>query len=168
MGLFIRKYTINELLLVDSNRTEKANICSVKLVKVFHELKQETLLTKLRAFFGNKTHVNAYYVIYKLQVMSDTGNIHNVFIKLNPDFDLNDWGNNKVQIYCDCADFKYRSAYNLNQHDSLFLTDNIKISLGAALTDTPKSKTATTRLCKHAVAALNWVVANYSALMKTI
>lgn len=168
MGLFVRRYTIGDLLLVDSNRAEKANNCTVQLVKVYHELKQETLLTKIRALFGNKTQVNAYYVIYKLKVTSDTGNAHIVFVKVNPDFELTDWTNNKVQIYCDCADFKYRSAYELNQHESLFLNDNIKIALGAALTDTPKAKTATTRLCKHAVAALNWIVSNYTALMKTI
>ena len=168
MGLFVRRYTIGDLLLVDNGRAEKANNCTVQLIKVFHELKQETLLTKLRSLFGNKSHVNAYYVIYKLHVTSDTGNTHIVFIKVNPDFDLTDWTSNKVQIYCDCPDFKYRSAYELNQHESLFLNDGIKIALGAALTDAPKSKTATTKLCKHAVAALNWVVSNYTALMKTV
>ena len=168
MGLFVRKYTIGELLVVDSNRTEKANNSTVELVKVFHELKQEDLLSKIRAFFGGKTSVLAYYIIFKLKVKSDTGHSHIVFVKTNPDFDLTDWSSNKVQIYCDCADFKYRSAYKLNQHDSLFLNDSIKVALGAALTDTPKSKTATSPLCKHAVAALNWVVSNYSNLMKTI
>jgi hypothetical protein len=168
MGLFVRKYTIGDLLVVDSNRSEKANNSSVELVKVFHELKQEDLLSKIRALFNGKANVVAYYVIFKLKVTSDTGHSHIVFVKTNPDFNLEDWSNNKVQVYCDCADFKYRSAYKLNQHDSLFLTDSIKVALGAALTDTPKTKTATSPLCKHAVAALNWVVSNYSSLMKTI
>lgn len=168
MGLFVRKYTIGDLLLVDSNRSEKANYSTVQLVKIYHELKQEDLLSKIQNFFGGKSSVMAYYVIFKLNVVSDTGHSHTVFIKTNPDFNLEDWSSNKVQVYCDCADFKYRSAYKLNQHDSLFLTDGIKVSLGAALTDTPKAKTVTTPLCKHAVAALNWVVSNYSSLMKSI
>lgn len=168
MGLFVRKYTIGDLLLVDSNRSEKASYSTVQLVKIYHELVQEDLLSKVRNFFGGKPSVMAYYVIFKLNVVSDTGHSHTVFIKTNPDFNLEDWSSNKVQVYCDCADFKYRSAYKLNQHDSLFLTDGIKVSLGAALTDTPKAKTVTTPLCKHAVAALNWVVSNYSSLMKSI
>ena len=168
MGLFTRRYTIGELLVVDNVRSEKANNSKVELIRTFHELKKEDLLSKLRALFGGKSSVTAYYVIFKLKVTSDTGHSHIVFVKLNPDFDLSDWMNNKVQVYCDCADFKYRSAYKLNQHDSLFLNDSIKVALGAALTDTPKSKTITSPLCKHVVAALNWVVSNYAALMRTV
>ena len=87
---------------------------------------------------------------------------------MNPDFDLNKWEFNQVQIYCDCPDFKYRSAYLLNQRGSLFLTDRIKINLGASLTDTPKKGSKTSLLCKHAFASLQWLVMNYSNLMKTI
>lgn len=168
MGLFTKKYTIGDLLNVDAIRNEKASLCNVKLVKVFHEVKKEDLLTRLREFFGNKSSVNAYYVIFKLKVTSDTGHAHTVFIRTNPDFNLNDWGSNKVQIYCDCPDFKFRSAYRLNQHGSLFLNNTTTIALGAALTDTPKAKTVTSLLCKHCVAALNWIVSNYSSLMRSI
>jgi len=168
MGLFTRKFTIGELQMVDADRTERANNCQVKLIKIYHELKPETLLSKIRTFFGGRADVLAYYVIFKLAITSDTGSTHTVFIKTNPDFDLENWSTNKVEIYCDCPDFKYRSAYNLNQHDSLFLTDRIKIALGSSITDAPKANTKTTRLCKHAVAALNWIVSNYSSLMRTI
>lgn len=168
MGLFTRQFTIGDLLIVDSNRLEKANNCTVKLVKTFHEVKQETLLSKLRTLFGGKASLKAYYVIFKLKVTSDTGNSHYVFIKTNPDFELNAWNTNKVQIYCDCQDFKYRSAYKLAQHNSLFFNDRIKIALGASMTDSPKATTRTSMLCKHAVAALNWVVNNYASLMRSI
>ena len=168
MGLFTRKLTIGELQMVDANRAEKANVCKVKLVKIYHELKPETLMSKIRSFFGGRSDVMAYYVIFKLAVTSDTGTTHTVFIKTNPDFDLENWSSNKVEIYCDCPDFKYRSAYNLNQHDSLFLNDKLRIALGSSLTDAPKTATKTTKLCKHAVAALNWVVSNYTSLMRTI
>lgn len=155
-------------MAVDPTRSEKARVCSVELVRTFHEIKPESLLSRVRDFFNGKTHVYAYYLIFKLRVTSDTGNAHTVFIKTNPDFNMEDYTGNKIQIYCDCADFKYRSAYKLNQRDSLFLTDNVKVALGAALTDTPKSSTGLTPLCKHAVAALNWLVNNYSGIMRAI
>lgn len=169
MALFKQPYTIGELMNIDANRQERANFCVVELVKVYHQLKPEELMEKFKNFFTqNKTHVRAYYVIFKLKVTSNTGHAHTVFIRLNPDFDLNKWVYNQVAIYCDCPDFKYRSAYILNQRGSLFLTDRIKISLGASLTDTPKKGSKTSLLCKHAFASLNWLVNNYQNIMKTI
>lgn len=169
MGIFFnRQYTLGNLMNIDMSRQVKASRCSVELIKTFHELKKETLLDKFKAFFNGKNIINTYYLIFKFEVTSDTGNKHTVFIRVDPDFELNDWENNRVQIYCDCQDFKYRSAYRLAQHDSLFLTDKLKIRLGSATTDAPKSKTTTTLLCKHSFAALNWLIANYASLMRTI
>ena len=99
---------------------------------------------------------------------SGSGSKRTVIVRVNPDFNLQDWESNKVKIYCDCPDFKYRSAYILNQHNSLFLNDRTKLELGSAISDAPKGKAGTTLLCKHAFAALNWLVSNYVNVMKTI
>lgn len=166
-SIFNRPYTIGELMNIDKNRQSRSENCSVSLIKIYHELKKETILDKFKSFFSGNV-INVYYVIFKLEVQSDTGNKYKVFIRLNPDFDLTDWSNNKIKIYCECADFKYRSSYLLNRHNSLFLNDKVKVSLGEALSDAPKAKTRTTLLCKHSFAALNWLIKNYSSLMRTI
>ena len=70
MGLFTRKFTIGELQMVDADRTERANNCQVKLIKIYHELKPETLLSKIRTFFGGRADVLAHYVIFKLAITS--------------------------------------------------------------------------------------------------
>ena len=162
------QYTIGELMNIDSGRQERAGYCSVSLVKTYHEVKRESLLDKFRSVFLGRSSVPTYYVIFKLKVTSGSGKSYDVIIRTNPDFNLNNWANNKVQIYCSCPDFKYRSAYLLGRRKSLFLTDKIKTYLGESLTDAPKSKTKTSLLCKHSYAALQWLVNNYVVLMKTI
>lgn len=151
---------------IDSARQGKASACSVNLVKIYHELKQESLVDKFRAFFTGKTSVAMYYLTFKFSVTSGTGNTYTVLIRTNPDFSLKSWTSGKVKIYCSCADFKYRSAYKLNKHGSLFKTPSIESSLGMALSDQPKR--GTTLLCKHSFAALQWLVMNWSNVMKTI
>lgn len=169
MSLFFRQYTIGDLMNIDASRQEKAAGCAVELVSVYHEIKRESVLDKFKNLFkSHKSIINAYYVIFKLLVHSPSGSAYTVIIRLNPDFNLQDWTNNKIKIYCNCPDFKYRSAYILNKHDSLFLNDKVKVELGAALTDAPKSKSATTLLCKHSFAALQWLVNNYTNLMRTV
>ena len=161
------QYTIGDLMNIDAGRQERAGSCQVKLLKTYHELKKESVLDKFRSFFGQPV-LKMYYIIFKFEVVSNTGNSHNVIIKVNPDFNLNDWENNKVKVYCSCPDFKYRSAYLLEKHDSLFSNDKIKIALSESMLNAPKSKTKTTLLCKHSFAALNWLIHNYSNIMKTI
>lgn len=167
-SIFGKQYTIGELMNIDEGRQNKASQCFVRLVKTYHELKKEGIIDRFKSFFTGETLINVYYVIFKLEVTSETGNKYNVFIRVNPDFNLNNWVNNEVKIYCNCADFKYRSSYLLNKRNSLFLNDKIKISLGQALTDAPKGKSKTTLLCKHSYAALMWLITNYSNIMKTI
>ena len=164
-----KQYTIGDIMGIDAGRIERAGGCSVVLEKTYHELKEESILDKFRARFLGRTVAKRYYVIFKFSVTSDKGNKHTVYIKLQPDFDLSNMNTNKVKIYCDCADFKYRSAYLLDQHDSLFLTSKIKSALGPAVKDAPKGKNPkTSMLCKHAYAALNYLVSNYSSIMKTV
>ena len=77
----------------------------------------------------------------------------------------------KIDIDIDANYYKgkyYTYEYLLDKNNSLFLNDKIKIALGQALTTSPKEKTITTTLCKHAYACVQYLVKNYSNLMKTI
>lgn len=162
-----KHYTVGELMAIDSVRQDKAGKSTVKFERVFHEVRKITLLDRFKAFFGGKSTIQNYKVIFKFTVTSDTGNKHIVFIRLDPDFDMTNVNGNRVDVYCDCADFKYRSAYLLNKRDSLFKNSSTTAALGSAINEAPK-KATTTILCKHSYAALSWLVKNYSNIMKTI
>lgn len=169
MGFFTggsspEQFTIGELMNIDNTRQAKAANCEVELVKVFHELQKENVLSKFKSAFLGKNSINTYYLILKFKVTSDTGGVHKVYVRLNPDFNLSSYTNNKVKIYCDCDDFKYRSAYTLGKRDSVFLPNLAKTKLGPSLVEPPR-KQYTTLLCKHAYAVLNWLVSNYRAVM---
>jgi len=165
-GLLSRQYTIRELMQIDVGRQGRATNCIVKLDKVYHELKRETIADKVRSFFTGKPIITMYYLIFKFTVLSGTGHTYTVYIRTNPDFSLKNWADSTVKIYCDCPDFKYRSAYQLNKRNSLFKTPKIVTELGPALTDAPKR--GTTLLCKHSFAALSWLMNNWTNVMKTI
>lgn len=165
-GIFNKQYTIGELMNIDSARQGRASVCQVKLIKTYHEVKRENLLDKFKSLFTGKSSVITYYVTFKFQVTSGSGHSYNVFIRTNPDFSLKNWASNTVKIYCECADFKYRSAYTLDKRNSLFKTPKIQSALGSALTDAPTR--GTTLLCKHSYAALQWLMNNWSSIMKTI
>jgi hypothetical protein len=168
-GLFgSRRYTLNELMAVDQARQEKASRCSVRLLDTFYTLKDEDLLGRIKSILKGKKTRKAFYITYKLQVKSETKNIYNVFIQLDPDFDLSKGGENHVKVYCHCADFKYRSAYILGQRDSLFLNGKTKSDLGDAYKTAGQGKRGTTVLCKHAFAAISWLLQNYNNLMRTL
>ena len=161
-----KQLTIGELMTIDAERIEKASGCVVSLERTYHELKKASLLDKFKALFKSTGLVNAYFVIFKLSVVSGSGNKYTVIIRVNPDFDLNRWESNPCKIYCNCPDFKFRCAYTLAQRGGLFVNEKIRIELGQAMTDKPKRKPS--YLCKHSYAALNWLIENYSNIMKTI
>ena len=158
--------TIGELMQIDISRITKSSECDVNLIGTYHELKKTSLLDRFRSLFSGKGVVNAYWVVFKFQVTSTSGKPYTVLVKTNPDFDLRDWENNTCQIYCSCPDFKFRSAYTLNQRGALFKNNRISIDLGPALSDKPKREPSL--LCKHSYAALSWLTRNYSNIMKTI
>lgn len=166
-NLFGHRYTIGELMAVDQGRQERSAGCSVSLVDTFFSLKEESLIQKFRSLFGT-TNVKVFYMTLKFNVVSATGSSHTVFIQLEPDFSMKNWGNNQVRIYCSCNDFKYRAAYELGRRGSLFLSDRTKLDLGSAITDAPKSNRGRTTLCKHSHAALSWLMNNYSYIMQSI
>ena len=160
------KFTIGELTSIDQARQTKAASCKVKLVRTFHVLKKESLLDKFRSAFLGKRNLLIYYLVFKFRVVSDTGKIHYVFIKADPDFSLTGWNHNRVQIYCDCADFQYRSAKTLKSRDSLF--ENIHLKIPDTPTKGVRRHVTPTLLCKHAFAALSWLKSNYKEVMRTV
>lgn len=158
-------YTLGGLMTVDSGRQSKADLCTVKLLKTYHEITKESVPDALKSKLGST--INRHYIILSFKVTSDTKKEHLVYVKMNPDFN-NNWSGNEVEVYCDCADFKFRSAYILNQNNSLFVTNRTKLALGSAITEKPKTKTATSFLCKHAYAVIKWLSMNYGNVMKFV
>jgi hypothetical protein len=160
--------TLSDLLnSAEEGRRDKANSCSVKLVEVFHTLEDKPIADEFKSLFSNKSTLMTYFVTFKFEVTSvGSKKPHKVFIQVNPDFDLKYWEGNKAQIACDCEDFKFHSVYFAKQYDSLFETDRLKVTYSTALTQPPK--TATTIVCKHCIAALNYLVQNYQGIMKNI
>lgn len=168
-SLFKRSWSIRDLMNIDGTRQAKAAACSVKHVDTYHELQKETILSKFRRFFSrSRTRINIYYIVFKFNVISDSGSSHTVYIRTQPDFKGTESVNNKVQIYCDCKDFMYRSAWTLNQHNSLYRTPEIEGKLGAAISNAPKNTTKQSVLCKHSFAALNYLQMNYAMLMRNL
>ena len=164
----MKQKTIGELIgSTEAARLEKAGSCTVSLERTYHELKRATVLDRFKSLFKSGGMINEYYLIFKFSVTSGSGSTWEVYIRTNPDFNLTEWESNPVQIYCGCPDFKYRCAYNLEKTDSLFKNERLKAELGPAITEKPKRATEGL-LCKHSVAALRWLVSNYSSVMKTI
>ena len=164
--LLNREYTLGELMNISKERQDKSANCSVKLVKTYHMIKSETLLEKFKSLFFNSPILTMYYIIFRFQVTSDSGKTYDILVQTSPDYDIDQWESNKVKIYCSCNDFKFRSAWDLNQRGNLFTNDRIKINLGQAITDKPKR--GVSPCCKHCFAVLQYLTQNYSNLMKTI
>lgn len=160
--------TLSDLMSnTDQQRQQKASGCSVVLVDTFHTIEDKPISEEFKSYFANKTTLMTYYITFKFEVTSAGSKTpHKVFIQLNPDFDLKYWEGNKCRIACDCEDFKYHSVYYIKQYDSLFETDRLKIIYAQSLTQPPKSTTSL--LCKHGIAALNYLVNNYQNLMRNI
>lgn len=166
--IFKPRYTISELLSIDQGRQARAANCRVTLINTFYSIKEETLMDKVRSFLNKSPRRQVFYITFKFQVKSDTGNVHNVYIQVDPDFDLNKGGSNHVRIYCGCADFKYRSAYALGQRNSLFLNGRTLSDLGDSWKTAGTGKAGQSLLCKHAFASLNWLMSHYSNIMRNI
>lgn len=152
---FNRTLTIGDLIDIDSQRIDKSRKLKVRLDTRFNVIKQETWLDKLfRLFKRGPKYI--YYRIYKFEVKSDSGNTYTVLIKVSPGFDERKFMKNKVQVFCSCADFMYRAAYNLNKSDNLVLIKSTRESLGKALSEAP-TRVQTTPVCKHVYAAIEYL-----------
>lgn len=166
-GLFSTKWTLNNLMNVDYGRQQKSQGCQAYVIDAWPEIKKEGIIDKFKnLFLRNRSSMTVLYIIFKFQVISETGHTYDVFIRTQYDPKSVLYMNNTVQIYCSCPDFKFHSAFTLNQHNSLFLTDRTRLNLGAAVTNSPKKKPNTV-LCKHAYAAVMNLANNYRHLMNS-
>ena len=94
-----KQYTIGDLMQIDAVRQNKSTGCKVVLEDIYHEVKKETLIDKLKSFLGMST-VAMYYITLKLSVISTSGKTYTVYIQTPPDFSLVNWQGNKIKIYC--------------------------------------------------------------------
>lgn len=167
-GLFNKKWTISDLMNIDQARQEKSSGCIVSLKDLYVEIKSESILDKFKKFFlRNKATLNVLYVIFSFDVTSERGSRYNILIKTQYDPEGRLYTSNTAKIYCDCADFKFKSAWALEQHASLLKTDRTELELGPAITNAPKAKRKTI-LCKHSYAALMYLINNYTYLMRNV
>ena len=173
-GLFGRifgtdQYTISDLMSLDDGRISKSSQLDVKLDKVFHRIQKESIWNKIKNLFSrNKSSINLYYIDIRYKVKSPSGSEYIVLIEMNPSFDPNKFFSNPVKIYCQCDDFKYRCAYNLNKRGNVLRGDKIDTELGQALTDAPKKNFKTSPACKHVYACLSDLQKNYRNIINSL
>ena len=68
---------------------------------------------------------------------------------------------------CDCSDFIYRSVYLLNEQGSLYLNKSLNGLYSEALKKEPKNKESLV-ICKHALAAVRYLIDNYRTIMNKV
>lgn len=160
--------TIGDIINIDQKRIERSNDCSVNLVKIYHILKTEGILDKFKKFFFGIPTLKIHQLVLKFNVTSYTsGKSYTVIALISPDFRLTNFLNNKIKIYCECQDFKFRSAYFLKKIGGLFENDRTRINLGSASVDSPK-KLSTNPICKHCYSVINYIAQNYQAIMRLV
>lgn len=167
-NLFNKRWTLSDLMNIDVSRQQKSSGCSVYLQDTYVEIVNEGILDKFKKFFTrNKSIMNVMYVIFKFYVVSETGHSYEILIRTQYDPHSSLFMKNLVQVYCGCADFKFKSAWELNQHSSLFRSDRTDLELGQSITNAPKKKYGIT-LCKHSYAAIMYLINNYNYLMRNV
>lgn len=163
-----KKWTISDIMRVDPARQQKAYGCQAYLQGSFLDIEKEKILDKFKRFFiRSKAVMNTLYVIFKFGVISETGHSYEVIIRTQYDPQGALGMNNLVQIYCSCPDFKFKSAFTLNQHRALFRNSRINLELGPATTNAP-IRAPKTILCKHAYSALLNLAQNYTYYMRNV
>lgn len=163
------QYTISDLMSLDEVRINKSSNLEVKLDKIFHRIQKESIWSKIKNFFSrNKSVINLYYIDIRYKVKSPSGSEYIVLIEMNPSFDPSKFFSNPVKVYCQCDDFKYRCAYNLNKRGNVLRGDKIDTRLGQALTDAPKKGYKTSPACKHIYACLDHLQKNYKNILNSL
>lgn len=174
VGLFgkifgFEQYTISDLMSLDDGRINKSSQLDVRLDKVFHRIQKESIWSRIKNLFSrDKSSINLYYIDIRYIVKSLSGSEYIVLIEMNPSFDYNKFFSNPVKIYCQCNDFKYRCAYNLNKKGNLLRNNKIDTYLGQALTDAPKKNFKTSPACKHVYACLSDLQKNYRNIINSL
>lgn len=167
-GLLGKTWTLSDISKVNPERQQKASGCQVFLQETYLDLEKEKILDKFKRFFlRSKSVMNTIYAIFKFRVFSETGHSYDVFIRTQYDPQGVLGMGNTVQIYCGCPDFKFKSAWTLSQHNSLFRNSRIDLDLGPAITNAPKKKPSTV-LCKHSYAAVMELMRRYNSYMMNV
>jgi hypothetical protein len=167
--LFSLKYSIGDLMNIDKDRMQKSSEMTVNLTNVYHEIKKESIFEKFKKFFfRNKDVMNVYYVIFRFEVSSPSGSVYTVLIRTYPDFDIKNYLDNTVEIFCSCSDFQFRCTYGLSKHKNLYRSTKTDQMLGQAITQAPKVGYKTSLCCKHVYAALSYLSSNYSNIMSNL
>lgn len=151
-NIFKRQLIIKDLLDIDEGRIDRSKNLKVKLEEIYNTVKEDNWFNKFINFFWNKPKL-IYYKIFKYKVISDSGMKYTVFIKVSPSFEVNKFLSNKVQVFCQCHDFKFRAAYGLSKIENVYLNKTTIEHLGEALKVAPTQVT-TTNICKHLYAVI--------------
>lgn len=155
---FNKQLTVKDLLKIDEGRIDRSKqLYKVKFIDDYDILDVEEVKSKIHnsSIKSKKKPQSILHKIFKYQVDSNSGNKYKVFIEVPPSFSFNrsKFLQNKVRVFCNCADFKYRAAYNLSKKDNVCIFEDAEKHLGVALTE-PPTKIIPTNICKHLYSAL--------------
>lgn len=154
------KFTLSDFINgQDQTRTQGGYGCSVVEQESIYEIVKEPVPEEMKKNLTRTSAVmNVLYVTKKFRVMSASGGTHTVVIRGQADPDGILGFGNKIQVFCDCPDFIYRSAYILNQANNLFRSTATDVTLGPALGTAPKrAVTGGASVCKHCCAVFNYL-----------
>lgn len=161
-------WTLSDIMRVDQGRQQKASGCQVYLQGSYMDLEKEKILDKFKRFFvRSKSTMNTLFVVFKFMVISETGHSYEILLRTQYDPTGVLGMGNTVQIYCPCPDFKFKSAWTLDQHKALFRNSRVDLDLGPATTNSPKRPPKTV-LCKHAYSAVMDLSRNYYNYMRNV
>lgn len=145
-----------ELIQIDKDRIKRSEDIKV-------ELKWNKIVTYNQNLFKKfwriitRRNIVLVHNLYKFEVTNKSnGNVNILYLEIEPQKSLNKIMSSRVKVFCQCADFKFRSAYILNQEDNLFRSPKLDEHLGIALT-VPPTKIIPTPVCKHVYAMIDYV-----------
>jgi len=159
-----RSLTLADLMKINSERVARSS--DIKITKVSEYLVSKkpsflgSLFKKFRDLFSKKPYEVLYKVLRYEVVNTKNSDKHVCIIKVPMHVDRQKLLKQKVEVYCDCADFMYRCAWVLNDHDNLFLNSSTKKNLGMAINTKP-TKVSTSVACKHLYRCIEDLIDNY-------
>jgi len=162
MALFTKTLTIKDLLNLDDGRIDRSKNLTVKYVGTENVLIPMRFIDKVLKIITGKVKL-LYTKLVRYEVKSDSGSVYTVFIKVSPGFTIDQFYKQRVEVFCSCADFMYRAAYNLNNTNNLVKIKATTEHLGQALKIKP-TKVSTTPICKHVYAVIQQFKKDYNKL----
>lgn len=155
---------VKDILDIDEGRLSRAKDIQVTLLKTYplYSEPSNKIIKWLRRLFQRPYIITYAYLFQTVNVKSSS--TYKVIIEIGPQNDYRRVLNSEAKIYCQCADFKFRSAWVLNHTDNLFLNKNIETELSVALDQKPTNMNNTTTSCKHIVAAFGYIKRNFKDL----